>query len=133
MSLRARVTFSIDETRKIFVIRYIGDLAGEQVYSEIFEHFQSVESPWLYDFLIDTTRHEGVIRSEDTEAAGKRWAALAQTRDSGRRIAVISTDPLIHARNNMRSEIFPHRTCEVFGTMEEAKEWLAAASSEPQT
>ncbi len=130
MSLRARVTFSIDEASRTLVFRYIGDLTGDQLYAQIIEHIQTVEAPWLYDFLVDARRLEGVIQASDTEAFGRWWAEYAQGNDAGRRIAVVSSDPLIHARKSLRDAIFPHRTSGVFDTMDEAQDWLAAASPE---
>ncbi|MGN6365126.1 STAS/SEC14 domain-containing protein [Asticcacaulis taihuensis] len=130
MSLRARVTFSIDEASRTLVFRYIGDLTGDRLYAQIIDYIQTVEAPWFYDFLVDARRFEGVIQSSDTEAFGRWWADIAQGRDAGRRIAVVSGDPLIHARKGLRDTIFPHRTSGVFDTMDEAQEWLATASPE---
>lgn len=130
MSLRARVTFSIDEANRTLVFRYIGDLTGDQLYAQIINHIHTVEAPWHYDFLVDARRLEGVIRASDTEAFGRWWAECAQGRDAGRRIAVVSSDPLIHARKGLRDAIFPRRTSGVFDTMDEAQEWLATASPE---
>ena len=130
MSLRARVTFSIDEASRTLVFRYIGDLTGDWLYAQIINYIQTVEEPWHYDFLVDARRLEGVIRASDTEAFGRWWAECAQGRDAGRRIAVVSSDPLIHARKGLRDAIFPHRTSGIFDTMDEAQEWLATASPE---
>jgi hypothetical protein len=126
----ARVAFSIDEPRKTIILRYIGDITGDRLYAQVLEYIHTVEAPWLYDFLVDTRRFDGVIRAADTEKLGRLWAELAQGRDAGRRIAVISSDPLVRARKSLRDAIFPHRTSGVFDTMDEALEWLASASPE---
>ncbi len=124
MSPHARVAFSIDEPRKTLIFRYIGDLSGDRLYAQALDHLHTVEAPWLYDFLVDTRRFDGVIQASDTETFGRSWADLAQGRDAGRRIAVVSSDPLIRARKSLRDAIFPHRTSDVFATMDEALEWL---------
>jgi len=125
MSAHARVAFSIDEARKTLILRYIGDISGDRLYAQVLDYIHTVEAPWLYDFLVDTRRFDGVIQAADTEHIGQLWAGLAQGRDKGRRIAVVSTDPLIHARKSLRDAIFPHRRSAVFTTMDEALEWLA--------
>lgn len=126
MSLRARVTFSIDEANKTLLLRYIGNLSGDQLYGQVLDHIRTVENPWLYDFVVDARRLQGVIRASDTETFGRQWAQLAQGRDIGRRVVVVSEDPLIHARKTLRDAIFPHRISGVFHTMEAAMEWLEA-------
>lgn len=130
MSTHARVAFSIDETRKTLIFRYIGDLSGEQLYAQILQHLQTVEAPWYYDFLVDARRLDGVIQAGDTEAFGKQWETWAQGRDAGKRIAVISNDALIRARKNLRDAIFLHRLSGVFTTMDEALEWLATSTTD---
>ena len=124
MNAHTRVAFSIDELRKTLIFRYIGDISGDRLYAQALDHIQTVEAPWLYDFLVDTRRFDGVIRAGDTERFGRQWADLAQGRDAGRRIAVVSRDPLIRARKNLRDAIFCHRQSGVFATMDEALEWL---------
>jgi hypothetical protein len=120
----ARVAFSIDEPRKTIILRYIGDITGDRLYAQVLDYIHKVEAPWFYDFLVDTRRFDGVIRAADTEKLGRLWAELAQGRDKGRRIAVVSSDPLVRARKGLRDAIFPHRTSGVFDTMDEALEWL---------
>ncbi len=124
MSPHARVAFSIDETRMTLILRYIGNISGDRLYAQVLDHLRSVDAPWLYDFLVDTRRFDGVIQAADTENIGRQWAELAQGRDAGRRIVVVSSDPLVHARKSLRDAIFPYRTSAVFETMDEALEWL---------
>ncbi|MFT4075451.1 MAG: hypothetical protein QM647_07950 [Asticcacaulis sp.] len=133
MSLRTRVTFSIDEANKTLIFRYIGNLTGDQLYGQIFDSLKEVESPWLYDFLVDARRLDGVILASDTEAFGHIWAELAKGRDRGRRIAVVSSDPLIRARKTLRDAIFPDRVSGVFETMEAATDWLQTPDDQPSS
>lgn len=124
MSLNARVALSIDAPRKTLIFRYIGNLTGPELYAQVLAHMATVDAPWEYDFLVDARRLEGIIQASDTEAFGKHWAELAQGRDDGRRIVVISEDPLIRARKSLRDAIFPNRFSTVVTTMNEALEWL---------
>jgi hypothetical protein len=131
MSLRPRVQISIDEAHQRLTIRYIGELDGEALYTSLLAQFRSMSAPWSYDLVIDVTRYHGVILYTDTEMMGREWEALAQGRDKGRLMAVISRDPLIVARKPLRERTFPNFISEVFATCEEAYAWIDAHHGRP--
>ncbi|MDI7774661.1 hypothetical protein [Asticcacaulis sp. EMRT-3] len=124
MTSHDRVSLSLDEDHRILTLRYIGGLGGDVLYAQLLEQFHRISAPWSYDILVDTRRYDGVILASHTEAFGQQWADLAQGRDQGRLMAIITTDPLIRVRKGLRTTIFPNHISEVFATFDEGLDWI---------
>ncbi len=127
MSRRSRIGFSVDETNRLLIARYIGDISGADINLQLMHHASRLHAPWQYDHIIDTRRHDGTVLARDTEQLAKRWAFMAQGRDAGRMTAMVTQDALIRARQSQRSVIFPGRIMQVFDNFDEALEWIRAA------
>jgi hypothetical protein len=128
--IRARIAFRADPARRLIVVRYIGDLNGDQICCEMMDMFRDVENVWEYDCLYDLTRHTGVVSSADNEELGRQWQAIAQGRDIGRCTAIVSQDPLLHARAKLSQSSFSARTLALFYTVEEGEAWIAGRRAE---
>jgi hypothetical protein len=123
--IRARIAFRADPARRLIVVRYIGDLGGDQLCREMMDLFRDVENVWEYDCLYDLTRHEGTVSSAHNEELGRQWRDLVQGRDTGRCTAIVSRDPLLHARASVSQSAFSARTLALFYTVEEGEAWIA--------
>ena len=124
MSLRPRVSLSVDKALNILTLRYIGDMDGATLYAQLLDQFLRVGDPWTYDLIVDFSRYEGVLLTSDNEAFGRVWEDLAQGRDAGRLMAIVSRDPLIIARKAVRAYIFPNFIIDSFITCAEAQDWI---------
>jgi len=124
MSLRPRVSLSVDKALNILTLRYIGDMDGATLYAQLLDQFLRVGDPWTYDLIVDFSRYEGVLLTSDNEAFGRVWEDLAQGRDAGRLMAIVSRDPLIIARKAIRAYIFPNFIIDVFTNCIEAQTWI---------
>jgi hypothetical protein len=124
MSLRPRVSLSVDTVLNTLTIRYIGDMDGASLYAQLLDQFLRLGEPWTYDLIVDFSRYEGVLLTSDNEAFGKVWENLAQGRDAGRLMAIVSRDPLIIARKAIRAYIFPNFIIDVFNDCAEAQTWI---------
>ncbi len=130
---RSRLTLSVDEANKIFTIRYIGEIAGDEINQSLLQQVSQIDKPWDYDSVIDMRRHDGMVLATEIEELGKRWALLAQGRDHGRLTAIISDDPLVHARQGQSQAMFPHRVLKAFARLDEGLEWIyAGRDTSPQ-
>lgn len=123
---RSRLTISIDDAQKIFTVRYIGDIDGGEINDSMMSQLGQIEKPWEYDAIIDMRRHDGTVMASEIEELGMRWALLAQGRDQGRLTAVISEDPLVHARQSTTQSMFPHRITKIFSRLDEGLTWIYA-------
>ncbi len=123
--IRPRIAFRVDPVRRLIILRYIGDLNGDQVRRELMDLFRGVENVWEYDCIFDLTRHQGVISSVDNEEIGRQWYDWVQGRDAGRCTATISNDPLLHARMGVTQSSFSTRILGLFHTIEEGEAWIA--------
>ncbi|MGA9659996.1 MAG: hypothetical protein WBQ60_12990 [Asticcacaulis sp.] len=123
---RSRITLTIDESIKTLIIRYIGTLDGDEVNESMISKLANVPDAWVYDSIIDMRRYEGTIMSSEIEELSLRWNLLAQGRDAGGCIAIISDDPLVRARLSTTRTFFPLRTLEVFDHFEDGCAWIKA-------
>lgn len=130
---RSRLTISVDQANKIFTIRYIGEIAGDEINQSLLHQVSQIDKPWDYDTIVDMRRHDGTVLSTEIEDLGKRWNLLAQGRDEGRLIAIISEDPLVHARQGQSQAMFPSRILKAFARLDEGLEWIyAGRDTSPQ-
>ena len=132
MPLRPRVTLSVDKALNILTLRYIGDLDGAGLYAQLLEQFLQLGDPWTYDLIVDFSRYDGVMTAQDSESFGKVWANLAQGRDAGRLMAIVTRDPLIAARQSIRVSIFPNFLIDVFSDCAEAQSWIRQFRDPPR-
>lgn len=128
--IRARIAFRADPARRLITVRYIGDVSGERLCREMMDLFRDVENVWEYDCLYDLTRHEGTVSSADNEELGRQWHEIAQGRDAGRCTAIVSSDPLLHARAKLSQSSFSARTLSLFYTVEEGEAWIESRRAE---
>jgi len=121
---RPRITVSIDQAMKIMIVRYIGGLDGEDVNDGMMSQLVNIPDVWTYDSMIDMRRYEGTIMASEIEDLSLRWNLLAQGRDRGGFIAIISDDPLVRARLSITQTLFPQRIMENFNTFDEGLDWI---------
>jgi len=126
---RSRLTLSVDEDHKLFVVRYIGEIGGEEINDSMMTQLSRLDKPWEYHSIIDMRRHDAAVLSSEIEDLANRWNAMARGRDSGASTAVISEDPLVHARQNLTQAMFPARIMGYFYTFDEGLEWIKEAAS----
>ncbi len=121
---RSRLTLSVDEDHKLFVVRYIGDIAGEDINDSLLTQLSHLDKPWEYHSLIDMRRHDAPVLVSEIDDLARRWNDMARGRDHGARIAVVSEDPLVHARQTLTQAMFPGRVMGYFYTFDEGLEWI---------
>ncbi len=121
---RSRLTLSVDDTLKLFVVRYIGEIPGEEINHSMLSQLAALEQPWEYDSIIDMRRHDATVLASEIEDLATKWNAMARGRDEGALTAVISEDPLVHARQNLTQTMFPARVMAYFHTFDEGLDWI---------
>ncbi len=121
---RSRLTLTVDEDHRILIVRYIGDIDGEQINHNVMQQIADVAEVWTYDSLIDMRRFENTVLVTEIEDLAMRWNGLAAGRDRGCFTAVISADPLVRARLPLTQALFPVRTLAQFGSFDEGLDWL---------
>lgn len=126
--MRPRLSFNIDESEKLVVIRYIGNLPGHEIVETLAANLKAMDAPWLYDMIFDMRRFEGFVPFEELSLLAMNWAEIAQGRDKGRKVAIISEDPLVHARFSAYKQEFPTREFRVFKEFGETSAWISGAA-----
>jgi len=123
--MRPRLSFNIDESQKLVVIRYIGNLPGDKIITDLSGHLKAMQSPWLYDMVFDLRRFEGFVPFEELSLLAIEWATIAKGRDKGRKVGIISEDPLTHARFSAYQQEFPTREFRVFRDYGATAAWIS--------
>ncbi|ESQ76465.1 hypothetical protein [Asticcacaulis sp. AC402] len=121
---RSRLTITFDDSCRIFVARYFGEIEGEDINHGLMDQLLHVECIWTYDCIIDMRRYEGTVLIGEIEDLGNRWAAFANGRDLGCFTAIISDDTLVKARLPVTQSLFPTRTIELFANFDEGLDWI---------
>lgn len=124
MPPRSRLNFSQNDEQKRITIRYIGDLDGQEIVSGIARYLETVGEVWLYDIIIDMRRFEGFVPFDELGRLARQWATIAQGRDMGRKVAIISQDPLVLARAKAYPVTFPTRVIRIFAEMIDGENWI---------
>ena len=122
--MRSRLTLTIDHESRILLMRYIGAIEGEEINLSMMQQLSQLGEPWTFDTIVDMRRYDGVVLGEEIQELGMRWSILAQGRDKGRSIAVISEDPLVWARQSLTQAAFPFRKLAYFNTFDEGLDWI---------
>ena len=99
---------------------------------KVMENVRAEAEPWRWNIVFDMLPFEGHELFAEWEAFASAWYDLAGDKDQGRRIAVISSDPLIAARFATHSyqDLFPTREVRLFSDLDDGLAW---ASAEPAT
>lgn len=121
---RSRLTLSVDNANRVITFRYIGGIDGGDINMSMIDQLMQLDRPWEYDNIVDLRRHEGTVTASEIEDLAHRWQSLAQGRDQGRLIAIVSDDPLVHARLPISRAAFANRIVEGFALMEEGASWI---------
>ncbi|EGF90716.1 hypothetical protein ABI_37480 [Asticcacaulis biprosthecium C19] len=121
---RSRITITFDETSRIFVARYFGEIEGDDINDGMMGQLLKVDEIWTYDCIIDMRRYDGTVLVGEIEDLGKRWALFANGRDRGCFTAIISDDSLVRARLPVTQSLFPTRTTELFNSFDEGLDWI---------
>jgi len=127
---RSRITLSLDLDQKLMILRYIGDLAGDEVNLNVMQQLVTVPEVWNFDSMIDMRRYHGTILFSEIEELSASWNGLVQGRDSGKSTAIISDDPLVRARLSSTQSLFPLRVIENFNTFDEGLDWIKSRREE---
>lgn len=120
----SHLNISIFPEERHILVRPKGELTGTEIGEGSLARIMEAPDAFTYDHLLDLRRFDGATMSSELAAFGQTWREAAAGRDSGTRTAIVSTDPLFHARASFYREQFPEREIEVLNTFDEALDWL---------
>ena len=126
---RSRISLTADAEHRILIVRYFGEIDGEQINTNVMQQIADVPEAWTYDSVIDMRRYESTVLVTEIEGLAMRWNQFAQGRDRGCFTAVISDDRLVRARLPLTQALFPVRILAQFSGFDEGLDWLKAQRS----
>jgi hypothetical protein len=121
------LNISIFPDERHVLVRPKGELSGTEIGVTSLTRILETPEAFTYDHLLDLRRFDGASMSSELAAFGQTWRESADGRDAGTRTAIVSTDPLFRARVSFYREQFPEREIDIFGTFDEALDWLKTA------
>ena len=97
------------------------------VLEQVMQVLRDDGAPWTWHLLFNLTAFEGYERFEHIEAFAANWQAALGKKGQDRRMAVVSTDPLMVARFRTGSyqALFGTHACVLFSDTEQATAWLS--------
>lgn len=122
--MNGHVGFTMDALKRRLIFRYTHVREGENALIEVGQTFQTVDKPWEYHVLLDMRRYNLILDLSQVQQFAEYWANFMQGRDQGRRVAIVSTDPVVRLRMSEYGRIFPTRIFALFETFDEGLDWL---------
>lgn len=116
--------FIVDEPSKLLTLRFRGIRPSAWYIDQVIEAYASIEKPWLYNRLLDHRQFSALNAFEDVERLAKFWTELKMGITARPRVAILSADPLKHARCNMYGDLFPNQEMHHFTDLYPALDWL---------
>jgi len=126
-SRRNGISVEIHPEAHFVLFRLQGVVYGKELLEVTERTYAALTDPWAYDRLFDIRQFINVLQFEDFAALAEQWPKLAG-RVRPLRLAVVTQDPVRIARNEKYSPVLPNIVSRTFGSMEEAKAWLAEAA-----
>ena len=127
MTVSGRISFSVDEDRRIVIVGLHGVIEGQAFIDQLTAGLKALSRPWAYDYIDDMRQYEGVTLFKDLETFASVWADLVKGHDKGHLVALISTNPVIRFRLSATRALFPMNRIENFDTLDEGLEWILAS------
>ncbi len=120
------VSFEVDEARRRIHVSVSGPIESARYVDDCIAYFRGMESPWLYQKLVDFRASTGTVDYGDIIRLEQYWASTPQPSPPARTAAVLSPEVGL-ARNQSVKMIFESHPVVGFLTLEEAVAWLDAA------
>ncbi|ESQ89830.1 hypothetical protein ABAC460_11040 [Asticcacaulis sp. AC460] len=119
------VSVTVDETRRLITVRLIGNEPGQVYVDQALANYDRIDQPWRYNRLIDLRQYRGFMALSEIEQVGRYWAKRMVGRIERPRIALLTRDPLAHARIRSVGAMFTDIHFRAFKSRREAMDWLA--------
>ena len=125
------IVWEIDHQRRLLTIRYIGDVTGEMVISQVPEIWRQNPEVLTYNCLIDQILYTGSIGIDDVREISNRWYEFVGAQnDNGKRTAFVSRDEWTDQVVKAIAVHFQTHIFATFPTCEQALVWLAEGGVE---
>ncbi|MBW8882599.1 MAG: hypothetical protein JF615_14600 [Asticcacaulis sp.] len=126
MSQRSRISLTVDVSSHILMIR-LHSLGDAHETPDLIDHVNDVAEPWSYDAILDFRRYEAELSHDYLIHLGQKWVQLAQGRDLGRRLALISPCPVLSGQLLALAKALPGRGLAVFESFDDGLDWIKAS------
>lgn len=122
------IRIEVDEINNIIAVQLPGGAEHTNLRDDLIAVFREIKNAYQFDWLIDLRLNEHAISAADNADLAHEWWDFSKGRDVGRRLAVITADPLRLARLSESQATFPYRRLAMFETVDEGMNWLQSIS-----
>ncbi len=118
-------TYDVDAGQRLITQRLVGREPSGYYAEQIIKVYRSVPEVWRYNRLVDQRRFRGMIVLDDLKQMSAVWQEVAAGQDARPRVAMLTRNPLAHARINAHGDIFPGQTRRAFTSVADAMDWVS--------
>lgn len=119
------VSITVDESRRLITVRITGKEVGRVYVDQSLAAYDRIDQPWRYNRLIDLRQFRGFLTIAELEQVSRYSAKRMIGRIERPRVALMTRDPLIHARVAVAGPMFTGANFRAFKSRPDALAWLA--------
>ena len=114
----------VDKTRRLITFRLSGMEPSRYYVDLMLDAYKQVPELWLYNRILDHRKFRGFIEFDDLLRIQAFWAEVMEGRNEKPRVALVTRDPLAHARTSAAGNMFTDAQFRSFMNMRQALAWI---------
>ena len=118
------IEFELDEVAERLTLTLKGRIVSQTYYDICVGFYSKLADPSRYDRLVDCTASKGYVTFDHLDALSRLWRSWLATAERVVNVAVVSDDPLTHARMGIVDHLSHRQRHRAFYTLAEAEAWL---------
>ncbi len=119
----SRISVTVDRPNRILLVRLFSQRAVGTG-PGLMDHLNAIANPWLYDAIFDFRRYEADLTDAYVGKMAEAWANIEGGRDLRKRLAIVTSDPLLRAHLAPLKYALPGRSATFFDTFDEGFDWI---------
>ena len=125
------IEFELDEVAERLTLTLNGRIVSQTYYDLCVGFYAKLADPGRYDRLVDCTASKGYVTFDHLDALSRLWRSWLSTAERVVNVAVVSDDPLTHARMGVVDHLSDRQRHRAFFTVAEAEVWLESHRQRP--
>jgi hypothetical protein len=118
------IEFDLDEIKQRLTLRLEGKVVSQSYFDWCVAYYSNLEEPSRFDRLVDCTRSQGYVSFDHLNALSDLWRNWLSGAPRVVNVAVVTNDPLTHARMGLVDHLSDKQRHHAFFTIAEAEAWL---------
>ena len=116
--------FDLDEARDRLTIKLRGHIVSATYLEQCTAYYCQMSEPGRFDRLVDCTESSGYVSFDHLTVLSDLWRTLLSRVQRVVNVAIVSRDPLTHARMGIVDHLSDKQRHHAFYTVEDGDAWL---------